>query len=118
MIGGGGTGLAAAIEARSLGRSVILLEKNPKVGGTTAWSVGSITATNTPHQLAAGIQDSPAHHSEDMGRFVGHDPRFANGVPAPTEFEELRRYQAAQQQQSEQALQDLTQLSEALGLEF
>lgn len=34
------------------------------------------------------------------------------------EFEELRRYQAAQQQQSEQALQDLTQLSEELGLEF
>ena len=34
------------------------------------------------------------------------------------EFEELRRYQAAQQQQSEQALQDLTQLSEDLGLEF
>ena len=91
VIGGGGTGLAAAIEARSLGRSVILLEKNPKVGGTTAWSVGSITATNTPHQLAAGIQDSPAHHSEDMGRFVGHDPRFANGVSAPTEIEELRR---------------------------
>ena len=34
------------------------------------------------------------------------------------EFEELRRYQAAQQQQSEQVLQDLTQLSEELGLEF
>lgn len=34
------------------------------------------------------------------------------------EFEELRRYQAAQQQQSEQALQDLAQLSEELGLEF
>ena len=34
------------------------------------------------------------------------------------EFEELRRYQATQQQQSEQALQDLTQLSEDLGLEF
>ncbi len=34
------------------------------------------------------------------------------------EFEELRRYQAAQQQQSEQALQDLTKLSEALGLKF
>lgn len=34
------------------------------------------------------------------------------------EFEELRRYQAAQQQQSEQALQDLTQLSEELGLEL
>ena len=34
------------------------------------------------------------------------------------EFEELRRYQAEQQKQSEDALQDLTQLSEAQGLEF
>lgn len=34
------------------------------------------------------------------------------------EFEELRRYQAEQQQQSEQALQELTKLSEELGLEF
>ncbi|MEO6853948.1 MAG: helix-turn-helix domain-containing protein [Rhodoferax sp.] len=34
------------------------------------------------------------------------------------EFEELRRYQAAQQQQSEQSLQDLTKLSEELGLEL
>ncbi len=34
------------------------------------------------------------------------------------EFDELRRYQAAQQQQSEQALKGLTQLSEELGLEF
>lgn len=91
VVGGGGTGLAAAIEARSLGRSVILLEKNPRVGGTTAWSVGSITATNTPHQLAAGIQDAPAHHAEDMVRFIGHDPRFANGVAAPAESAALRR---------------------------
>ncbi|MDB5869090.1 MAG: binding domain, excisionase family [Polaromonas sp.] len=34
------------------------------------------------------------------------------------EFEELRRYQTEQQQQSEQALQDLAKLSEALGLDF
>lgn len=34
------------------------------------------------------------------------------------EFEELRRYQTAQQQQLVQVLQDLTQLSEELGLEF
>ena len=34
------------------------------------------------------------------------------------EFEELRRYQSAQQQDSEQALQDLTQLSEDLVLAF
>ena len=34
------------------------------------------------------------------------------------EFEELRRYQATQQQQSDQALQDLTKLSEELGLDL
>ena len=39
-------------------------------------------------------------------------------VSRPFVIKELRRYQATQQQQSEQALQDLTQLSEDLGLEF
>ena len=34
------------------------------------------------------------------------------------EFEELRRYHADQQQRSSQALQDLTKLSEGLGLKF
>ncbi|MCW2312220.1 hypothetical protein [Rhodoferax antarcticus] len=34
------------------------------------------------------------------------------------DFEELRRYQAAQQQQLELSLQDLTKLSEELGLEL
>ncbi len=62
VVGGGGRGLAAAIEARSLGRHVILLEKNAALGGTTARSVGSISASNTPHQLLLGIQDSPDLH--------------------------------------------------------
>jgi succinate dehydrogenase/fumarate reductase flavoprotein subunit len=66
VIGGGGAGLAAAIEAAATRARVILLEKNPRLGGTTALSVGSITATRTPHQLRAGIQDSPAEHGEDL----------------------------------------------------
>ena len=37
IVGGGGAGLAAAIEARALGRDVILLEKNQALGGSTAW---------------------------------------------------------------------------------
>ena len=36
VIGGGGSGLAAAIEARTAGREVLLLEKNPQLGGSTA----------------------------------------------------------------------------------
>jgi succinate dehydrogenase/fumarate reductase flavoprotein subunit len=69
VVGGGGSGLAAAIEARSLGRRVILIEKNARLGGSTARSVGSISATNTPHQLRKGIFDCPDHHFEDVGKF-------------------------------------------------
>ena len=71
IIGGGGTGLAAAIEAAELGRKVILLEKNPETGGSTSWSVGSITATGTPHQRKANIQDSADAHFEDMEKHAG-----------------------------------------------
>ncbi|HEV7803589.1 MAG TPA: FAD-dependent oxidoreductase [Burkholderiales bacterium] len=71
VVGGGGSGLAAASEAARLGRSVILLEKNPQTGGSTSWSVGSVTATNTPHQRRAGIQDSPQEHFEDLAAHAG-----------------------------------------------
>ena len=71
VIGGGGSGLAAAIEAREAGSEVVLLEKNPQLGGSTAWSVGSITSTGTPHQLRAGIEDRPQDHYDDMALFAG-----------------------------------------------
>ncbi len=69
VVGGGGSGLAAAIEAATLGRSVILLEKDAALGGSTGRSVGSITVTNTPHQIRKGIRDSAEHHFEDMAKF-------------------------------------------------
>ncbi|MFZ2388964.1 MAG: FAD-dependent oxidoreductase [Polaromonas sp.] len=71
VVGGGGAGLAAAIEARASGRSVVLLEKNPQLGGSTAWSIGSVTATQTPHQKRRGIVDCPADHWADMPGFAG-----------------------------------------------
>jgi fumarate reductase flavoprotein subunit len=71
VIGGGGAGLAAAIEARTAGCQVVLLEKNARLGGSTAWSVGSITSTGTPHQARAGIDDRPEDHWEDMALFAG-----------------------------------------------
>ncbi len=71
VVGGGGAGLAAASEAARLGRSVVLLEKNPKLGGSTAWSVGSISITNSPHQLERGIRDTPQEHFEDLGLLAG-----------------------------------------------
>jgi len=71
VVGGGGSGLAAAATAAELGRQVILLEKNANLGGSTAWSVGSISATCTEHQLRKGIKDYPQHHLEDLKLFSG-----------------------------------------------
>lgn len=71
VVGGGGSGLAAAIEAAAAGRQVVLIEKNPRTGGSTGWSVGSITATRTPDQRRKGIADDPDAHFEDMARFAG-----------------------------------------------
>lgn len=76
VVGGGGSGLAAALSARALGRDVVLLEKNPQLGGSTAWSIGSVSASATPHQLGAGIKDRPEDHWRDMAGFNGDlDPR-------------------------------------------
>jgi succinate dehydrogenase/fumarate reductase flavoprotein subunit len=71
VVGGGAAGLAAAIEARAAGASVVLLEKNAALGGSTAWSIGSVTASQTPHQRQRGIVDSPADHWADMPGFAG-----------------------------------------------
>lgn len=71
VVGAGGAGLAAAYEAAKAGRRVVVLEKNPKPGGSTSWSVGSVTATNTPHQRKAKIQDSAQAHFEDLALHAG-----------------------------------------------
>ena len=83
VVGGGGSGLAAAAEAAQLGRSVVLVEKNSELGGSTAWSIGSISATNTPHQKALGIKDTPDEHFEDLG--------LLNACYAGRDNEALRR---------------------------
>ena len=63
VVGGGGAGLSAAVSAAELGASVLLLEKNAALGGTTGISVGSFTACGTSLQRAAGIEDDPGDHN-------------------------------------------------------
>ncbi len=70
VVGGGGAGLAAAVEASALGADVILFEKQPRLGGTTSIAVGSFTAAGTLLQRAAGIEDNPDWHQEDIGKFA------------------------------------------------
>ena len=69
IVGAGGSGLAAAIEAARAGGRVLVLEKGDRVRGSTGWSVGSVSASGTTHQQRAGISDHVDHHFEDLGRF-------------------------------------------------
>lgn len=71
VVGGGGSGLAAAAGAAHLGRKVVLIEKNAAPGGSTAWSVGSVSVNRSPHQKRAGITDSAQEHFEDLGLLAG-----------------------------------------------
>lgn len=61
----------AALAAARHGRTVCLLEKARHLGGTTGLSVGTIAATATRLQAAAGIDDGPQSHFEDMAKFAG-----------------------------------------------
>ena len=70
IVGGGGSGLAAAVSAAERGCSVLLLEKQPQLGGTTGIAVGSFTANRTAMQRAAAVEDSLEDHAEDAGGFA------------------------------------------------
>jgi fumarate reductase flavoprotein subunit len=58
VLGGGGAGLAAAVEAQSQGASVLLLEAADHLGGSTMMSAGVYYAAQTSVQRAAGVDDS------------------------------------------------------------
>lgn len=58
IIGAGGAGMAAAVEATEAGKSVIIVEKMPIVGGNTNRATGGMNAAETKVQEAAGIVDT------------------------------------------------------------
>lgn len=65
-IGAGGAGLAAAIEGRDLGLSVIVLESQNMVGGNSAICNGGMAIPGSALQKELGIEDSPDIMFEDM----------------------------------------------------
>jgi succinate dehydrogenase/fumarate reductase flavoprotein subunit len=66
VVGAGGSGLCCAAEAASRGAKVLVVERAPKIGGTTSWAVGAYTSSATPHQKRAGVDDDPDRHYADM----------------------------------------------------
>lgn len=58
VIGAGGAGMSAAIEAADAGAKVMVLEKMPFAGGNTVRSKGGLNAAETSVQATLGIEDS------------------------------------------------------------
>lgn len=66
VIGGGGTGLCAALAAADAGASVLVAERDKALLGSTAMSTGLIPGAGTPEQAAVGIDDSPERFAADI----------------------------------------------------
>ena len=66
IIGSGFAGLAAAIEAKKAGSSVIVIEKRKVQGGNSMISGGVVAAAGSPLQKRKGIKDSPELLLQDM----------------------------------------------------
>lgn len=79
VVGAGGAGFSAALNAMQDGAKVILLEKMPIIGGNSQLAAGGMNVAGTKYQKAQGItEDSPDVHFEDTmkgGRNI-NDPKL------------------------------------------
>lgn len=89
VVGSGAGGLSAAVTAAHNGLRVIVVEKAPVLGGTTAWSGGWIFAPRNPLARRAGIAENadapltylravlgPHFDEARMNAFLAHAPRM------------------------------------------
>ena len=65
VIGAGGAGLSAAIQASQKGADVIVLEKMGIVGGNSNYSTAGLNASETGVQRKLGIEDTNEQYFED-----------------------------------------------------
>jgi fumarate reductase flavoprotein subunit len=66
ILGGGLAGMCAAVEAGEAGASVLLLEKQDELGGSTVLSSGYMAFAGTDMQESAGIKDTTQSLSDDL----------------------------------------------------
>ncbi|MBS5773774.1 MAG: flavocytochrome c [Enterobacter cloacae] len=92
VIGSGGAGLAAAIQAHDEGASVLIVEKMPTIGGNTIKASAGMNAAETRFQRVKGIQDSKElFYAETLkGGVEKNDPallrRFVEHAPEAIEW--------------------------------
>lgn len=82
VVGSGGTGLSAAASATLEGAKVIVLEKMPMIGGSSAFAGGAIAAGDSNAQKRAGSQGTSTEEfvqiwlNDQKRSSAGGDPAF------------------------------------------
>ncbi len=71
VVGSGGGALAAALAAADAGATVLVLEKQPLIGGSTCMSGGMAWVPDNPVMRAAGVHDSYADAMAHFEAVVG-----------------------------------------------
>lgn len=71
VLGAGGAGMAAALYAAIEGMKVLLVERTPLLGGTTAYSAATTWVPNTHHSASTGTKDSFANAERFLREAVG-----------------------------------------------
>jgi succinate dehydrogenase/fumarate reductase flavoprotein subunit len=100
VIGSGAGALSAAVSAAHLGLKVIVVEKDPQYGGTTAWSGGWMWVPRNPLAVEAGLLERIEKPLSYLRRELGDkfdESRalaFLNNGPRMVEF--FRRHTALQ----------------------
>ena len=84
VIGAGGAGLSAAVEAANLGAKVVVVEKMAMAGGNTIRAAGGLNAPCTSLQAAKGVQDSLeiAYYDTMKGGHWKNDPELVRTLVA------------------------------------
>ncbi len=73
VVGSGAGALTAACRARDLGQEVLVVEKAPAYGGTSASSGGGLWIPNNHLMLAAGVDDSEQDALDYLLALTGED---------------------------------------------
>lgn len=71
VVGSGAGSMCSGLLMRSLGKSVVILEKSTLVGGTTARSGGVMWIPNNPFMKRDGVEDSPEQALTYLEHAVG-----------------------------------------------
>lgn len=65
VIGAGGAGMVAALEAKAAGKNVVIIEKMAMAGGNTVKATGGMNAAETSVQKAQNVEDSVQSFIDD-----------------------------------------------------